>query len=156
MRKAIAIFTIAAAAGLATLPASAATEADCTAMWNRADADKNGSLSKEESLRYGALMRISNRPMEAGDTLSRQQFLDACKADAFADPRPNDAGAPLKGANSFTEGQARDRALARGLTNVGELRKDDDGIWRGTAAQDGKHVQVAVDYKGNVVTSTRP
>ena len=41
-----------------------------------------------------------------------------------------DAGAPLKGANSFTEGEAKDRAVAQGLMSVGALKKDDDGIWR--------------------------
>lgn len=154
MRKMIATAAI-VAAGLAAVPALAATEADCTAMFDKADNDKSGTLSKEESLRYGALMRISNRPMEAADTISKAQFIDACKADAFADPKENDAGAPLKGANSFTEGQARDRALARGMTNVGALKKDDDGIWRGTASQGGSNVQVAVDYKGNVVATAQ-
>jgi putative membrane protein len=62
-----------------------------------------------------------------------------------------DAGAPLKGANSFTEGQAKDRAASHGFTNVSALTKDGDGIWRGTAQMDGKAVNLAVDYKGNVV-----
>ena len=62
-----------------------------------------------------------------------------------------DAGAPLKGANSFTEGQAKDRAVSHGFTNVSALAKDADGIWRGTAQLDGKPVKLAVDYKGNVV-----
>lgn len=35
------------------------------------------------------------------------------KADVYT-PRKADAGAPLKGANSFTEGQAKDRAVAHG------------------------------------------
>ena len=35
------------------------------------------------------------------------------------------------------------------------LKKDDDGIWRGTGMQDGKTVQIAVDYKGNVVTTAQ-
>ena len=36
---------------------------------------------------------------------------------------------------------------------VSALTKDDQGIWRGTATKDGKHVKVAVDYKGNVVAN---
>jgi len=36
--------------------------------------------------------------------------------------------------------------------SVGNLKKDGDGIWRGSAMQDGKAVQVAIDFKGNVVT----
>jgi hypothetical protein len=70
--------------------------------------------------------------------------------------RKNDEGAPLKGANSFTEGQAKDRALSRGLTSVSDLKKDGDGIWRGNAMQDGKSVPIAIDYKGNVVPQTAP
>ena len=54
-------------------------------------------------------------------------------------PRP---GAPLKGANSFTEGQAKDRALAAGFTSVsGPLDKDGAGIWRGNAMKDGQDRQ---------------
>ena len=81
--------------------------------------------------------------------------MEACKSDVYM-TRKNDDGAPLKGANSFTEGQAKDRALSHGLTSVADLKKDDDGIWRGSAMQDGKTVQIAVDYKGNVVPQTAP
>ena len=35
------------------------------------------------------------------------------------------------------------------------MKKDDDGIWRGTGTQGGKTVQIAVDYKGNVVTTAQ-
>ena len=58
---------------------------------------------------------------------------------------------PFPGANSFTESQARSRIEDRGFTNVSGLKKDDQGIWRGTAMKDGKAVAVALDYKGNVV-----
>ncbi len=81
--------------------------------------------------------------------------MEACKSDVYM-TRANDDGAPLKGANSFTEGQAKDRALSRGLTSVADLKKDEDGIWRGSAMQDGKTVPIAVDYKGNVVPQTAP
>ena len=64
-----------------------------------------------------------------------------------------EAGAPLKGANSFTENQAKDRIIAAGFTNVSALAKDGDGIWRGTATKGDKSMNVAVDYKGNVVGS---
>jgi hypothetical protein len=33
---------------------------------------------------------------------------------------------------------------------VSELRKDDQGVWRGTAMKDGKSVTVSVDFQGNV------
>lgn len=55
-----------------------------------------------------------------------------------------------RGANSFTEGQARTRLEGAGLMNVTELAKDDQGIWRGKAMRDGKSVTVGFDYKGNI------
>jgi putative membrane protein len=62
----------------------------------------------------------------------------------------NDTVAPAKGSNSFTEGQAKDRIAQRGYSNVGGLKKDDDGVWRGTAQHSGRQVPVWLDYKGNV------
>jgi sporulation protein YlmC with PRC-barrel domain len=58
---------------------------------------------------------------------------------------------PLPGANSFTESQARERIEAKGFTAVSDLKKDDQSIWRGTATKDGRTVNVALDFKGNVV-----
>jgi putative membrane protein len=67
------------------------------------------------------------------------------------DGSPN-PGAPVAGANSFTEGQAKSRIEARGFSNVAGLNKDADGVWRGTATQGGKSVKVSVDFQGNVVS----
>ena len=55
-----------------------------------------------------------------------------------------------KGANSFTEGQVRSRLEQAGVRDVKDLKKDDQGIWRGQAMRDGKAVQVGFDFKGNV------
>ena len=66
---------------------------------------------------------------------------------------PPNPGAPIAGANSFTEGQARSRIVAKGFKNVSDLRKDDRGVWRGKASQDGKAVNVSVDFQGNVVSN---
>lgn len=63
-----------------------------------------------------------------------------------------DPGAPLPGANSFTEEQAKDRVTKAGFAGVSAMKKDDQGIWRGTASKSGATVNVAVDYRGNVVT----
>ncbi|MDB5591554.1 PepSY domain-containing protein [Enterovirga sp.] len=63
------------------------------------------------------------------------------------------ASALEKGANSFTEGQVKSRLEGAGLTNVTDLRKDDDGIWRGKAMRNGKSVTVGFDYKGNISAS---
>lgn len=65
---------------------------------------------------------------------------------------PPNPGAPVAGANSFTEGQAKSRIEARGFTNVAGLKKDGDGVWHGTATQGGKSVKVSVDFQGNVVS----
>src|SRR5262245_24854835 len=62
----------------------------------------------------------------------------------------NNAARPVAGANSFTEGEAKSRIEARGYANVTELKKDDQGIWRGRAQQNGRSVTVALDYQGNV------
>ena len=59
--------------------------------------------------------------------------------------------APVPGANSFTEGQARSRIEERGFAQVSDLRKDDQGIWRAKAMKDGQSVNVALDYQGNIV-----
>lgn len=61
------------------------------------------------------------------------------------------AKAPLEGANSFTEAQAKQRIVDAGYTGVSALAKDDRGVWRGTAMKSGKSASVAVDFKGNVV-----
>jgi hypothetical protein len=63
----------------------------------------------------------------------------------------NNPGAPVAGANSFTESQAKARIESRGYANVSLLKKDDKGIWRGTAMKDGKPVQISLDFQGNVV-----
>lgn len=62
----------------------------------------------------------------------------------------NNASAPVAGANSFTEGQARSQIEAKGFTHVVHLRKGKDGVWRGTATKDGQSGAVSVDYQGNV------
>jgi hypothetical protein len=67
-----------------------------------------------------------------------------------ASPR-QDANAPLAGANSFTEAQAKSRIESMGFTQISGLQKDKDGIWRGSAMKEGKSVNVALDYRGNVV-----
>jgi hypothetical protein len=64
---------------------------------------------------------------------------------------PPNPGAPVAGANSFTEGQAKSRIEEKGFKNVSDLKKDDAGVWRGKADQNGKTVTVSVDFQGNVV-----
>lgn len=62
--------------------------------------------------------------------------------------------APVAGANSFTEDQAKGRIEEAGFSDVTGLAKDDQGIWRGQAVKDGKGTAVALDFQGNVVAGT--
>jgi hypothetical protein len=149
MRKLFAATALAATTYVA-FPALAATDADCQAQWTKADVNKDGVLSDAEAMRYSAAMRVHDAKMPSDGKLTQAAFMEACKADVYA-PAKVDADAPLKGANSFTEGQAKDRAVAHGATDVADMKKDDNGVWRGMAKLDGKSGEVAVDYKGNVV-----
>jgi hypothetical protein len=63
------------------------------------------------------------------------------------------ADVPAKGANSFTMGQAQSRLEKQGFSNVSDLQKDNDGVWRGMAEKDGAKQNVWLDYKGNTGSS---
>jgi hypothetical protein len=63
------------------------------------------------------------------------------------------SAAPVAGANSFTKAQAQKRLEDQGFTQVSGLAKDDKSIWRGHAMKDGKAVDVALDYQGNVTAN---
>ena len=69
---------------------------------------------------------------------------------AVASPNTTNPQAPVRGANSFTEGQAKSRIEAKGFSNLSGLQKDADGVWRGKALKDGKSVNVSLDFQGNV------
>ena len=62
------------------------------------------------------------------------------------------ASTPQPGANSFTEGQARSRIEAAGFSDVTELQKDDQGIWRGRGMREGRQMGVALDFTGAVTS----
>ena len=138
---------------VAFTPAVAAmTDEECTAAWASADTNKDGTLDAAESGRYLAALRVANQGLADDAALTQSVFIENCKAGYF-DMASAEAGAPFEGANSFTEGQAQDRILAAGFTDVSALTKDDKGIWRGTASSQGKKTDVAVDYKGNVTSN---
>jgi putative membrane protein len=71
---------------------------------------------------------------------------------AVTTPDKTNPAAPVEGANSFTEGQAKSRIESNGFTNVSGLTKDDKGIWRGKASKGGKQVEVMLDFQGNVAS----
>src|ERR1700733_5916182 len=70
---------------------------------------------------------------------------------AVNSPNTNNSNAPVAGANSFTEGQAKSRIESSGYSNVLGLKKDDQGVWRGRAQKDGKSVDVSLDFQGNII-----
>lgn len=91
-----------------------------------------------------ATMIISATSLGALAQTSTTSPMPAPKADA-------DKNAPLPGANSFTEGQAKSRLEDNGYSNVTALKKDDNGVWKGSAMHAGAKVNVSVDYRGNIV-----
>lgn len=90
----------------------------------------------------GAIAQTQNPPAKDGPQNSAINHQDSSN-------RQTDA--PVRGANSFTEGEAKSRIEKMGFSNVSDLKKDDKGVWRGRAMKDGKTVDVSVDYQGNVV-----
>lgn len=72
---------------------------------------------------------------------------------AVATPETTNPTAPVEGANSFTEEQARARLEESGYTAVTGLKLDDKGVWQASATKDGKPVNVALDYQGNIVVA---
>ena len=69
---------------------------------------------------------------------------------AVKDMHQNNSSMPVAGSNSFTQAEAKSQIEAKGYTHVARLRKDDNGVWRGTAMKDGQSGPVSVDYQGNV------
>jgi len=151
MRRKSAIAVLAACCAALPATAWASSEAECSAQWKTADGNNDGVLVGPEADRYLAYYRVRAHVAPADGRITQQDFMKACESDVFMAKAP-EPGAPIKGANSFTEGQAKDRIVAAGFTSVSSLAKDGDGVWRGSAMKDGKSVKVAVDFKGNVVS----
>src|SRR4051794_24028117 len=68
-----------------------------------------------------------------------------------SDSSNRQVNAPVAGRNSFTEGEAKSRMEKMGFADVTNLKKGDNGVWRGRATKDGKGVDVSLDYQGNVI-----
>jgi hypothetical protein len=62
----------------------------------------------------------------------------------------NNSDKPVAGRNSFTEGQAKSKIEEAGYTGITDLKKDDNGVWRGIASKSGSSTKVSVDFQGNV------
>lgn len=72
---------------------------------------------------------------------------------AVATPETSNPTAPVEGANSFTEDQARARLEENGYSSITGLKLDDKGVWQASATKDGKSVTVTLDYQGNIVAN---
>jgi hypothetical protein len=70
----------------------------------------------------------------------------------------NNSNAPVAGRNSFTEGQAKSKIEGAGYSNVSDLKKDDNGVWRGKASKGGSATQVSVPIQqlGPAVSGSGP
>jgi hypothetical protein len=69
---------------------------------------------------------------------------------AVATPDTANPTAPVAGANSFTEAQAKTRLEEAGYADVMDLKLDDQGVWRAMAKKDGASTAVSLDFQGNV------
>ncbi|MCQ4159704.1 hypothetical protein NON00_07165 [Roseomonas sp. GC11] len=85
-----------------------------------------------------------------GDTAPAPRGGDTAAARPGTDNPPTTTS-PNAGANSFTEGQARSRIEAAGYTDVQDLKKDGQGIWRARAMREGTPAEVGLDFQGKVV-----
>ncbi|HEV7440236.1 MAG TPA: hypothetical protein VGN94_11515 [Methylobacterium sp.] len=109
------------------------------------------------SLALAAVLTLAGAGIAAAQTSPAAPETKAeTKTETKADPHSGDmphgsVGQKLEpGANSFTEGQVKDRFAKMGFGEVKDLKKDDQGIWRGMASHAGKDVSIGMDYKGNV------
>ena len=64
-------------------PAMAASEADCKAMWDKADTSNSGHISGKKAAFYIDAMDISGRITVAADRIAAEEFMTACMADVF-------------------------------------------------------------------------
>lgn len=99
----------------------------------------SGTASNLSSTATGAAQRTNNAA-----TINSNQAVATTSANAPM---------PAKGANSFTMNEAKARIQRDGYSNVDNLSKDNDGIWRGKAQKDGTTTTVWLDYKGNIGVS---
>ncbi|WP_368045428.1 hypothetical protein [Pseudoroseomonas cervicalis] len=128
-----------------------------------------GTVGSPEAPRGGGTTMQQGTPGTGTTGAAPAPGMNPAPADGSRTERPSSGGAnapgtdsppttttPAEGANSFTEGQARSRIEAAGYTDVRDLRKDDQGVWRGRAMRNGTQADVGLDFQGNVVTGNAP
>jgi hypothetical protein len=77
---------------------------------------------------------------------------DAGQNAAVKAPHDNGSGQLASGHNSFTLAEARTHIEKAGYTQVTGLMQTSDGLWQGRALRNGQPVDVALDFRGHVVT----
>ncbi|WHA42616.1 PepSY domain-containing protein [Agrobacterium larrymoorei] len=98
-----------------------------------------------------AVALLSATAMSAAAQTSAPATNNDGNTPAVATPETKNPTAPVEGANSFTEEQAKTRIEEAGYSDVKDLKKDDKGIWMAAGMKDGKSVMISMDYQGNVV-----
>jgi len=89
-------------------------------------------------------------PFAAGMT----RDVSSSKMPAVTTPNTYNPNAPVNGRNSFTQSQVTERLGKAGYSNIRDLKKGADGIWRGMADKNGASMNVMFDYQGNITTGT--
>ena len=68
MKRTISLLAVAALGVAMAGPAWAASDAECQDLWKKADANADGVLSDNESVRYVALMRIGGKNLTMSES----------------------------------------------------------------------------------------
>jgi opacity protein-like surface antigen len=105
---------------------------------------------KRIALALGALSMVSAAYAEE----ATKPATDA-QTPAVATPDTNNPAAPVTGANSFTESQAKGRVEGKGYSEVTALTKGEDGIWTASAVEGGKPFEVKLDFQGNITETAK-
>lgn len=113
----------------------------------------NASLKTFATETLPTLKMHQDKVKTIAETMSSQPPTTGA-SDTTGATNATDTAAPVAGANSFTEDQAKGRIQDAGYSEVSGLTKDDKGIWRGQAKKDGKSMPVALDYQGNVTSQS--
>ncbi len=145
-------------------PSASQTPRDCQALWKEADINGNGTLTREEDVRgYIDAMQLRNALSPGAVEVSQDEFMLYCsgsveRSGAGTPQQKGGAGHVDRGKGDMTPGlipfpknEARRRLEASGFRDVGELKLDENGIWRSQANSGGKRVSVAVDVQGEIL-----
>ena len=101
-------------------------------------------------MRYIALITMATGLLASAALAQDAPAQNGPQNPALKSTTQNNSAAPVAGANSFTMGEAKSQLEAKGYTHIQSLKKDQSGVWRGTATKDGVVGPVSVDYQGNV------